>query len=357
MGILTIQPEAGPTSYLNRWLRDARHEIDAVLDRLLEQVEATNVDRRWGDALKKARLYTIRPAKRLRPAMLLAGFGLGGGTDEVSPGLWQFAAGIEILHTFTLIHDDVADGAETRRNGPALHRTLATGKMGEDLAVVMGDYLFAHSIEVMFSSGLARTVDATLYYLGICREAAIGQYMDINLTRVPLREISLFQTLNVAKLKTARPSFAAPLVAGGILAGAKPGIIDALSRVGQQMGLAFQLRDDLLGLYGKSDVAGKPCNSDLLQGKRTFPLIAAYIRAPGSVKQELEDLWAGQINGDGTLARAQELIASYGGYDAAQRVVDRASRAARRAMDRIPSDNPLRHLLSELIHMLSRRDH
>ena len=357
MGMLTIQPEAPPASFLDRWLQNARHEIDAALGRILERSEEPDRDRRWAGALEEARLYTIRPAKRLRPALLLAGFGLGGGTDELPPGLWQFAAGIEILHTFTLIHDDVADGAETRRGGPALHRTFAAGKIGEDLAVVMGDYLFARSIEVMLASGLPRAPEAVQYYLRICREAAVGQYMDLDLTRVPLREITLFQALKVAKLKTAKPSFAAPLVAGGVLARANPAAIEALSGVGHQMGLAFQLRDDLLGLFGKPDVAGKPCNSDLTQGKRTFPLIAAYVRAPQPVKQELEDLWSGRMNGDGSLTRAQELVEAYGGRRATQRAVDRASGAARRILKRLPADNHLRHLLSELINTLSRRDH
>lgn len=357
MGILTLKPEVLPASHLDRWLRDARHEIDAVLDSLLEQSELPIRDRRWMAALEQAREYTVRPAKRLRPALLLAGFGLGGGVKEISKGLWQFAAGVEIFHTFTLIHDDVADGADTRRKGPSLHKVLASGKKGEDLAVVMGDYLFAYSIEVMLSSGLPRAGEAVRYYLRVCRETAIGQYMDLDLARVPLREVNLFSILNVAKLKTAKPSFAAPLVAGGILANAEPDVIDALDRVGHQMGVAFQIRDDLLGLFGKSDIAGKPCNSDMLQGKRTFPLIAAYQRAPASVKKEIEALWSGRINGDGTLARAQELIAAYGGYAAAQRVVDRASRAARHALNRIPTDNPLRHLLTELIHMLSLRDY
>ncbi len=357
MGVLSIPVEAASVSALDDWLSRIRAEIDKILDRVIASSEEAFLDRRWAGPLKRTRLYATRPSKRLRPALLLTGFGLGANSNELPPGLWQFAAGVELLHTFMLIHDDVADCAEIRRGGSSLHHVLAPGKQGEDLAVVMGDYLFARSIDVMLASGLARAVKTVQYYLRVCRKTAVGQYLDLELTRVPLHEVTLFQVLKVANLKTAEPSFIAPLMAGGLLAGAASVVIRMLVSVGRQLGLSFQLRDDLLGLFGEQDVAGKPCDLDLTQGKRTFPVIAAYVRAPYRVKREFEALWAGGITRDGSLRRAQELVEVYGGRAATEQAVARMSCAARRALKGFPADNPLRGHLDELIDMLSRRDY
>src|SRR5690606_28810786 len=105
------------------------------------------------------------------------------------PSLWTFAAGIELLHTFMLIHDDVADRATLRRNAPALHLQLGAGRAGEDLAVVAGDYLFARAIELMLGCGATHAALATRYYLQVCRDTAAGQALDLQLARVPLREV------------------------------------------------------------------------------------------------------------------------------------------------------------------------
>jgi geranylgeranyl diphosphate synthase type I len=233
---------------------------------------------------------------------------------------------------------------------------LAPGRVGEDLAVVVGDYLFARSIEVMLGSGLTRATQGVQYYLEVCRHAATGQYLDLDLARLPLVEVTLFQTLKVAKLKSGIPGFTAPLVTGALLAGAKTPLVKTLRRVGHQMGVAFQLRDDLLGLFGEPGVVGKPCDSDLIQGKRTFPLVAAYARAPDKARTELEDLWSRGITEEGLLHRARELVETYGGRAATESAVTRASRAARRSLQRLPAACGWRDLLSELIDFLSRRD-
>ena len=353
----SIQVEIPSIPTLEGWFRSARAEVDGTLSRVLEQVHELPTDDRWCRALEMTREYTARPGKRLRPAMLLAGYGLADGVGDLPDGLYQFAAGVEILHTFMLVHDDIADGAETRRGGPALHRALRPGKKGEDLAVVLGDYLFARAIEVMLGSGLDRAVEVTQYYLGICREAAVGQYLDLDLAGVRLSEVNLFQILRVARLKTAEPSFTAPLVAGAMLAGGDADLIDTLTRVGRHMGVAFQLRDDVLGLFGESRVAGKPCDCDLVAGKRTYPVIAAYTRAPEDAKCEFDELWSCGQTHNGSLKWAQRLVTRYGGLAATDRAVDRASRIARGALRCFPPDNHFRQLLDELINLLTHRDY
>jgi geranylgeranyl diphosphate synthase type I len=339
------------------WLQLVQRQVEASLARLFELPDEASFDARWTKALELTREYALRPGKRVRPALLVAGYGLARGTPQVPSGLWRFAAGLELLHTFLLIHDDVADQADLRRGGPALHHLLSSGRAGEDLAVVVGDHLFARSVEAMLSSGLRGASRASQYYLAVCRHTAAGQYLDLELSRAPLSQVTLFQTLRVAHLKTARYGFSAPLVCGAMLAGGSAELCESLERVGRHVGLAFQLRDDLIGLFGDARVSGKPADGDFAQGKRTFPVLAAYTRADAAAREELEQLWAlpPQRKDEVALARARALVEQNGGRAACERLVERASRAGRRALCALPDNAGVRELLDTLITRLAHR--
>ncbi len=357
VSLRNARPGANVLPREQAWLQLVQTEVEASLSELFELPDEANLDPRWSQALDKARTYTLRPAKRLRPALVMAGHGLARGTTSVPDGLWRFAAGLELLHTFLLIHDDVADQAELRRGGKALHHLLAPGRAGEDLAVVVGDHLFARSLEAMLASGLTAAPKVVRYYLGVCRHTAAGQYRDLDLGRAPLSEVTLFQTLRVAYLKTARYGFCAPLVCGAMLGGARTELVEGLERVGRHVGLAYQLRDDLIGLFGDSSVAGKAADGDFTQGKRTFPVLAAFARADAAAREELEALWALPVEQKdaAALARARALVESCGGRAACERMVDRASRAARRSLQTLPNPNGVRDVLDALIARLAHR--
>ncbi|MCW5892844.1 MAG: polyprenyl synthetase family protein [bacterium] len=337
------------------WLSHARERVERDLDDLLVLPDEAGIDPRWSAALGEARAFAARPAKRLRPALVVLGWGAARGLAAVPDGVWRFAASLELLHTFLLIHDDVADGAAIRRGGPALHRCLADGRRGEDLAVVVGDHLFARALEAMLESALPRAGEVARYWLGVCRSTAAGQFLDLALARTPLAEVTLFQTLRVGLLKTARYGFVAPLVGGARLAAAEPAVLRGLERVGRQVGVAFQIRDDLLGLFGEPACTGKPVLDDLVAGKPTYPIVAAYARAPAPVRADLDRLWSGGLDDPAGRARLLALVEAHGGRAAAERVIVHASRAAARTLRALPVDAAVRALLDELIGMLAAR--
>jgi len=285
----------------------------------------------WQRVLDATHEYTLRPGKRLRPMLVLAGFECATGATRFPPELLRFAAGVELLHTFLLIHDDVADGATLRRGGPALHQTLAPGRRGEDQAVVVGDYLFARSLEVMLTCGSPRAAAATRYYLAVCRETAQGQFLDLDLTGAPLPDVTPFLALRVAMLKTARYGFVAPLVAGAMLGDGDLALERRLERIGRAVGVAYQLQDDLLGLFGDARLTGKAGDADFAERKVTFPVVAAYRRASAEGRRTLEALWAASDQGAEAAARARDLIERAGGRLTTERAVTRARAAAMRA--------------------------
>jgi len=337
------------------WLRHTQSHVEGRLAELLALPDEQTIDPRWSHALVLAREYALRPGKRLRPALLAIGHGLGTGHAQLGEGVWTFAAAFELLHTFLLIHDDVADRAERRRGSPALHRVLADGRLGEDLAVVVGDHLFARSIEAMLASGLPAAPLVVRHYLGICRHTAAGQYLDLDLTRAPLSEVTLFQALRVAHLKTARYGFVAPLVCGAMLAGAPSALLEALERVGRQVGLAYQLRDDLIGLLGDPLLTGKSTDGDLAQGKRTFPVLAAYTRASPAIRNQMDALWSEGAANPASLVRARSLVTQHGGVAATERLIGRLSRNSRRMIASLPHGGGFRDLLDSLVLSLSQR--
>lgn len=330
-------------------------ELERTLEAKLELRDEQGFDPRWSRALVELRGFALRPAKRVRPTLLVAGWALTQEARGLPEGVTAFAAGLELLHTFMLVHDDVADRAATRRGGPSMHRLMGGGRGGDDAAIVLGDHLYALAAETMLGCGLPRAAEATRYLMAICRHTAAGQFLDLDLTRTTLDEVTLFQTLKVAHLKTAKYGFIAPLVAGAMLGGGSVELIEALERVGRHVGLAFQLRDDLLGLFGDERLAGKDGGGDFFEGKRTFPLIAAWTRADAAGRAELEALWDGPVKSAASLARARALVDSWGGRRATERVIDRLTRSARKSLGTLEAPASARLLLDVLLAKLEKR--
>jgi geranylgeranyl diphosphate synthase, type I len=330
-------------------------ELEGELSQWVDAADERGLDPLWQQSRTLVREFALRPAKRVRPTLVALGWMLAKGHaswSDVPREVVQFGVGLELLHTFMLIHDDVADRAQARRGGAALHKLLGAGRLGEDLAVVSGDHLYARAMEAMFSTPSPHAAAAGRYMLEVCRHTAAGQHLDLVLTLAPLSEVTLFRTLKVADLKTARYGFVAPLACGAMLGGADRGVLEQVRRVGRHAGLAYQLRDDLIGLCGDDAVAGKGGGADYLEGKRTFPVIAAWTRADAAGRAHLESLW--NEPQDVLLPAARAAVGFWGGISSTQRVVEVRTRAARKALEGLGS-SPAAAFLDEMLTKLTRR--
>ncbi|MFS0867715.1 polyprenyl synthetase family protein [Microbacterium sp. 179-B 1A2 NHS] len=239
--------------------------------------------------------------KRFRARFCVAGWRAvvtaNGSPDTTPPdSVVSAAAALEVFHAAALVHDDIIDSSDTRRGRPAAHRAWEArhrhaawagdaASFGRSAAVLLGDLLVAWSDD-LFEEGLASGADseraaaARVEYARMRREVTIGQFLDVAEesahVAAPGSEHAE-RALRIASLKSARYSVQHPLLLGATLAGAASHQYDSLSRFGHPIGLAFQLRDDVLGVFGDSAVTGKPVGDDLREGKRT--LLVAYTRA------------------------------------------------------------------------------
>lgn len=199
--------------------------------------------------------------KRVRPALLiLSTYAAGGKGDE--PRVIRLATVMEMLHTATLVHDDIIDNADIRRNRPSVN-----ARLGNQTAVLMGDWLYMSAFETSLRE---RSLEILDILTRLTRKMTEGEI--IQLTTLGSVNITRDEYFDILKRKTAY-LFSACCEIGAIAAGADPAVLKAMAEYGINLGIAFQLADDLLDLTAEGSQLGKASGADLIEGKMTLPLI------------------------------------------------------------------------------------
>src|SRR5215203_3456668 len=237
--------------------------------------------------------------KRLRAAFCYWGWRGAGGED--SPGIVSVASALELFQAAALIHDDVMDGSDTRRGQPAVHRRFAALHRGnrwlgpsEDFgvagAILAGDLCLSWCDEMYAGSGLPveRLAAGRAVFDRMRTELMCGQYLDM-LEQV-LASTSVQRARHVILYKSAKYSVQQPLLLGGTLAGAPEELLRTYDDYGRALGEAFQLRDDVLGVFGDPEATGKPAGDDLREGKRTVLVAVTLDAASGTDREAVEGL-------------------------------------------------------------------
>jgi geranylgeranyl diphosphate synthase, type I len=302
--------------------------------------------------------------KRLRPAFGYWGYRGAGGPDrdEVVTAL----AALEFLQASALIHDDVMDASDTRRGEPAVHRRFADhhraggwngdpATFGENAAILLGDLCLAWSDEMLHGAGvdpaaLARARDV---FDEMRTEVIVGQYLDVHAAAGD--DISIERASKIATYKSAKYTVERPLLMGAALAGASGDITDAYSIYGLALGEAFQLRDDILGVFGDPAETGKPAGDDLREGKRTY-LIATAFALSGAAEAGIMHADLGDPDLDpGRIERFREIISSSGALARTEARIDALTDEALAAIAKPVLAHDTGDALTELAAALVRR--
>jgi len=284
------------------------------------------------------------------------------------------SAALEVFHAAALVHDDLIDNSDTRRGAPSAHRVFeaqhhgagwagSAPDYGRATAILLGDLLLGWSDELL-DDGLEALTDASaaraarLEFNRMRTEVTVGQYLDILEERAWLAMPDADQRTRAERVvvfKSAKYSIEAPLLIGGAIAGATPAELDALRAFGLPLGIAFQLRDDLLGVYGDPSVTGKPAGDDLREGKRTVLVAIARERLPSPQRDVLDELLGDPALDDEQVRVLQHSLQDCGAVDEVERIIATRTEEATRALESAAFDRDASVALADLAEAVTRR--
>ncbi|MFU8872920.1 polyprenyl synthetase family protein [Micromonospora sp. SL4-19] len=342
-----------------------RDRFDAALDAFLRE--------RWlgrsgdgSDAVHAVlRRFVLSGGKRLRPLFCYWGWRGFGGPDGAP--IVAAAAALELFHAFALIHDDILDGSDHRRGQPSVHRLFADlharsswrgdpAAYGRNAALLCGDLCAAWSGQMFHGCGLepARVRRGLAVFARMRAEVIAGEYLDVV---AAVGDGSVASALAVVRMKTARYTVTRPVQIGAALAGADSATVTALAAFGDPLGDAFQLRDDLLGVFGDPAVTGKSNLDDLREGKPTVLLALAREMADPIQAARLRALVGAAELDPGGAAEVRGIIEATGARERVERMIQVRVDQAHAALERTPLAEPGRSALVELTVRAAHRRH
>jgi geranylgeranyl diphosphate synthase, type I len=354
---------------LDEFLTAKRAVLAGISDDLLPWLEVTG--------------GLLAGGKRLRPAFCYWGWRAAGGGDD--PAIFTAAAALELLHASALVHDDVMDASDTRRGQPAVHRQFAAryeaavsrgaarheaagsrgaartrgaaDSFGTGAAILIGDALLAWTDELYHASGLpAAALRRGQPVLNAMRtEVAAGQYLDL-LNQFSRAE-STSSALRVVTYKTARYTIERPMQLGAALAGPDSAVASTCTEYGLPLGIAFQLRDDILGVFGDPAQTGKPVTGDLREGKQTVLIALARERATPAQARLLDRHLGDRNLTDQEAAKVREVLTGTGALAECEALIGASVKEATAALDGAPITAEAKTALTELaVHATARAD-
>ncbi|MDP9165489.1 MAG: polyprenyl synthetase family protein [Actinomycetota bacterium] len=346
----------------------------AVTDRLRDHLrsrrsDAAYIGADYAEMTAALEEFVLRGGKRLRPAFAYWGWrAVAPPERQADSEVLLLISALELLHACALVHDDVIDESATRRGLPTVHRHFADRhrertwhgspeQFGTSTAILLGDLSLVWADDIVTSADLPPDARRRVQrvWSAIRTEVLGGQFLDI------VAEASGAETvesaMNVNTYKTASYTVSRPLQFGAAAAADRPDVQATFHRVGTDLGVAFQLRDDVLGVFGDPEVTGKPSGDDLRSGKRTVLLADALERADGSDPLAAK-LLRTSIGTDLTLAQVRELCQVIESVGALAAVEDRIASLTGQALTRLdaaPIDATAKIGLAELARLASNR--
>ncbi len=314
--------------------------------------------------------FVLRGGKRMRPAFAYWGYRAVTPSPEepVTEEMLRLFASLEMLHACALVHDDVIDDSATRRGLPtahvhfsALHRDRnwhgSAEQFGRSAAILLGDLSLVWADDIVATAVLPEDARRRVQrvWSDIRTEVLGGQYLDI--VAESRGEHSIASAMNVNTYKTASYTVSRPLQLGAAAAADRPDVQDVFYQLGTDLGVAFQLRDDVLGVFGDPAVTGKPSGDDLRSGKRTVLLAEAVERADAA-DPAAASLLRSSIGTDLSEAQVRELcsaIESVGALAAVEDHIEALSRRALTALADAPINAPAKAGLTELVGLAANR--
>lgn len=326
-----------------------------------------DVDEEFSRVIGALSDFTLLGGKRVRPAFAWAGWLAAGGDRgmyadvEDAEAVFRSVCALEFIQACALIHDDIIDASDTRRGNPTVHKIFEARHRnngwrgdavhyGHSVAILAGDVALAWADDMFHGSGLtdAARNRAREPWWRMRTEVLGGQLLDITAEASGDSRVGVAEKVN--RYKTAAYTIERPLHIGAAVAGAGDDVVDAYREFGTDIGIAFQLRDDQLGVFGDPEVTGKPAGDDLREGKRTVLVATALERLrmtdPDGAHHLDEKL--GRVDGLDDVAELRDLIRASGADEQIELEIDRLTRRGLEALESAPIVEEQRERLADM---------
>ena len=316
-----------------------RKRVDKELNNFLHTLDKDYSVKKISPLLfEYIREFVLRPGKRIRPILFVIAY-LGFAKKETS-GLYTSALSLELLHDFMLVHDDIIDKSDTRRGKPSMHRMfdiyLSRYKnlkfSGQDLAIVAGDVMYAIAIHAFLAikENMARKERALKKFIRAAIYTGSGEFIELLCGTKNIARTSKEDIYKIYDFKTANYTFATPLASGAILAGAGDKEVERLFRYGIYLGRAFQIRDDILGMFSGEKKIGKSNLTDLKEAKKTLLVWRAYNQANAQDKKIIKSTLDKKNADRKDLLRMRKIVTATGSLDYCQKEIRRSMNQAQK---------------------------
>jgi geranylgeranyl diphosphate synthase type I len=264
--------------------------------------------------------FLCRKGKRVRPALFLIAY--LGFTKKITKGLYRAAISLELLHDFLLVHDDIIDKSDRRRGQPSLHKIFSqqisryknTKFNGQDLAIVAGDVIFTLALDAFLNvrEDAQRKERAFKKFIQAALYTGSGEFLELIQGIKAIDSFTAQDIYKIYDLKTANYTFGYPLSIGATLAGTNKKQTDILFKYGLYLGRAFQIKDDIMGIFGEESKTGKPNLTDLKEGKKTLLIWCAYRNSNKKDKSTIKKILSGNNVSYSYLLKMSKIILKSG---------------------------------------------
>jgi len=305
------------------------------------------------------REFTLREGKRIRPLLLVLTYkAYAPASKRISRKLYNASTCMEFLHNFMLIHDDIIDRSDLRRGKPTMHHVLAhtvktrdPDKLGIDLGIIAGDIVYALAIDAFLSidAPSERKERALKYFIQTAAFTAMGEFIDTVSGVKPVAEVDEKEVFLNYTLKTARYTFDCPMVTGAILAGAPPREIKKISRFGICIGQAFQIQDDIIGIFETEAHIGKSILSDLAEGKKTILVTHAFRTLRGASRKKFLKIFAKETKTLTDLETIKHIFVAHQSLDYALKAIHTRLKEAQKILAGLRMHKEYRDLLNHTL--------
>jgi len=340
------------------YLREYARQADKFLDSFFEKkkAQATKIDPELANILQIFQDYS-KGGKKARGALTVLGYQAGGGKNLSA--ILPISCGIELFHNFLLIHDDIIDMDAQRRGKPTVHAIYAKSRgehYGNSKAIMIGDIGAFLAYELLLSSNFSkeRTLQAVRKLNEFLLKTGYGELLDIDYDFK--KEVTWDDILKVRTYKTAYYTIVMPLTVGAVLTGVARGQLKAIEEYGIPVGIAFQLTDDILGVFGDSEKTGKSNISDIRDGKKTFLYAKSLEMAKGKDYKFLKRWYGARDVNESKAREIRKIMTDRGALAYSQNLADKLVNKGKTYIGEITKMKKYQKVLESLADFIVKRE-